>query len=859
MLLVTMLGYCIAAVLGDSSIKLCGINNQSTNYVVDCQHCHLTLVPTNLPGGTTHLLLNNNHIRYVTPATFVDLSYLEHLDLSYNQISKLDNDSFLGLHNLTYLNLDYNKLCLNYNSYPPGLFKYTPLLRVLKMYGKPDCRQRYPEITIQHLDHLEELTLPTAKSPKFGKGFSNLHNLKKLTFSKESCKIGSYLNENIFANLAHLPIEEIVMVKCHMSNINLKTFSKFQHLKTLNLACNNDLQLSETMEAVKQIPSQLDTLVLDGMHRATYFSDIPADLFCGKTLSKLRRLSFRDNPGVVDPNCIMCLLNLEEITLGFNTWYPKHHSTYNWTDLLDTFLRRTAIKTIDASYFGHVIDRQFRRIFCDNTQYTTTEEYFRHPPEYMMNYPTNNNISDIKKHSSTYFEQMTQSIIAFYLDHADISNHDISLYSIKILNIHLLNFSYILNPYILLDFGAISGLQNLQVIDVSHCGIISIDIKANFSGLLELYANNNKLGSDTAKLLKSLFDQTPKLEILDLSHNELAHIHTDLFASLSMIKHLILKYNKIQQTDWIIINLGSLYVLDLSYNRIEYLKHSLMEELNLKEEMQINLEGNPFVCNCTSAFQSEILPFLEWIQQRTTCVVNKMHYMCARTSTALLQVDILSVIDSCPRTHKYKFKTDVHQTRLFHVSMPVGLSALICASIFICLTVYYKWRLRWVVYQIKYKGCRHFFADDNSYTNAKYDIFVIYAGRDDDASHWVVHELLPQCNHWNCLLCFEGRDFQVGVPKADVIIEAIDKSTKILIILSESFIQDQWCWFGLQMCITIKGLDQIILCQLDDIDVERTPRVLAKLMDIVPCLRYVDYRPGKFWNKFKHLIPHQER
>ena len=134
------------------------------------------VVPTTgVLKNTTHLLLGSD---WIGTFGFVKQSHF-----------RLQSGYFIGLHNLTYLNLDLNKMCMDYAAYPSGLFRDTVKLKVLKLYGRSDCRHKYLEETIESLKYLEDITLPFAKIPVFGEGFGLLKSLKKINKIKETCAI----------------------------------------------------------------------------------------------------------------------------------------------------------------------------------------------------------------------------------------------------------------------------------------------------------------------------------------------------------------------------------------------------------------------------------------------------------------------------------------------------------------------------------------------------------------------------------------------------------------------------------------------------------------------------------------------
>ena len=74
----------------------------------------------------------------------------------------------------------------------------------------------------------------------------------------------------------------------------------------------------------------------------------------------------------------------------------------------------------------------------------------------------------------------------------------------------------------------------------------------------------------------------------------------------------------------------------------------------------------------------------------------------------------------------------------------------------------------------------------------KYDAFVSYGHHD---SAWVRQELLPRLEEGNppFRLCLHERDFLVGEMVSDNITFAINTSRRMILLLSNAFLQSHWC------------------------------------------------------------------
>ena len=93
----------------------------------------------------------------------------------------------------------------------------------------------------------------------------------------------------------------------------------------------------------------------------------------------------------------------------------------------------------------------------------------------------------------------------------------------------------------------------------------------------------------------------------------------------------------------------------------------------------------------------------------------------------------------------------------------------------------------------------------------QYDAFVSYSPGD---AAWVEEHLLPEMEEREPRLrvCIHQRDFQVrlptpsatkvGVTVVENIVEAVNSSRRFLMVVSDSFLQNQWCQFETHVAAT---------------------------------------------------------
>lgn len=81
--------------------------------------------------------------------------------------------------------------------------------------------------------------------------------------------------------------------------------------------------------------------------------------------------------------------------------------------------------------------------------------------------------------------------------------------------------------------------------------------------------------------------------------------------------------------------------------------------------------------------------------------------------------------------------------------------------------------------------------------NFIYDVFVSYSDKDRP---WVLDELIPNIEKRNEInICLHERDFQVGMSILENIIQCMDKSRCLLLVVSESFLKSNWCAFEMHL------------------------------------------------------------
>ncbi|KAF1482146.1 Toll-like receptor 2 type-1, partial [Eudyptula minor novaehollandiae] len=191
--------------------------------------------------------------------------------------------------------------------------------------------------------------------------------------------------------------------------------------------------------------------------------------------------------------------------------------------------------------------------------------------------------------------------------------------------------------------------------------------------------------------------------------------------------------------------------------------------------------------------------------------------------------------------------------------------SLICALVFLVIlflvAVGYKYhavwylRMTWAWLQAKRKPKRAPPKD------ICYDAFVSYSENDSDwVENIMVRELEQACPPFR--LCLHKRDFVPGKWIVDNIIDSIEKSHKTLFVLSEHFVQSEWCRYELDFShfrLFDENNDAAILVLLEPIQSKAIPKRFCKLRKIMNTKTYLEWpleeeQQQMFWENLKGAL-----
>nr|CAD7205431.1 unnamed protein product [Timema douglasi] len=356
-----------------------------------------------------------------------------------------------------------------------------------------------------------------------------------------------------------------------------------------------------------------------------------------------------------------------------------------------------------------------------------------------------------------------------------------------------------------------------NVVDCSNGGHKSVPPKIPMDAT-EIYLDGNDLG----ELGSHVFIGKKKLQVLYLNGSNVVAIHNRTFNGVTSLKVLHLEENKIQELRGFefdqLENLNELY---LDHNAISHVGNTTFTSMKTLEVLklddnkivdfspwkqlaaatgslaQVSLEGNTWNCDCNSATHMQA-----WLKENrgTVKVTDTSKLLCSHTKETLRDV-----IARCGTGNDNAVATSVIQSNpIFNgVLLSGSFVPLLAASLAIIVALFL---LSGLVYVFRHDvrlwahsryGIRIFkrstravdFDDDR---DRLYDAYMIYSAKDEDFVSRVIASDLEQSGY---TMCLHYRDIQLMTGAsylADSVLGASDASRRIIIVLSLSFLQNEW-------------------------------------------------------------------
>ena len=404
------------------------------------------------------------------------------------------------------------------------------------------------------------------------------------------------------------------------------------------------------------------------------------------------------------------------------------------------------------------------------------------------------------------------------------------------------------------------GLHNVKVLNFSDSKCSSID-----SSFLNTFKNVERLVMKNASLGIGLIGSDKQgaflrglrsLQYIELSNNKFteAFINEMFSDQFDSLLSLVIDNNLFNHIPVILSNFQKLHWIDLRNNKIHILTQVEIEDIeNLNKKMHskklhLFLNGNPILCNCDS------LHFIEWIFS-TTVLFDREGII----PVYILMEAIKLLVKSLKKIEDIKIKCVSQLWLILGVTFSSVLILVVILS-----SVAYRYRVSLQYCSLVTRGIyRHYRKLDGDSKEYKYDAFVAYSA---DDYKWVYGPLQTYLEkNQGFKLGLHERDFEAGKYIADNIIDVINRSKKIIFVISSSFLKSDWGQYELDMArmhMFQQNREMLIVIILEDMSISRMPARLQQIWESITCLEADDIVRGcsnpdsnhTFWKRLNQAM-----
>ncbi|KAK6191935.1 hypothetical protein SNE40_003507 [Patella caerulea] len=559
-----------------------------------------------------------------------------------------------------------------------------------------------------------------------------------------------FIDNETFTNITELKLACLVLRNSSIQNCTRNAFNGLKSLRSLFIR-NNTISSMELINCLSGVTKDLNNLNLEFI-----YLDKPWDL----DLDKIMTDSKIDN------------LHLRNIEI---THYNQSKlSTFKHVEIIRIY--KSSINTITLDYSSTLKKLEFAHnpfsefpTFCVNGY-----AYFPHLTYLNLRH---NNIQSIKSELLTCMKFLTQ----FHIDNNRIHLIESNTFS-NLPKLFLVSISYNGPDMVLQEFAFnSSSLKELYLYDndiyfVNGKKHVNKDAFQYCTQLEELSVSSNHFGFTTNQMFEEIFGTLVNLRSLSVAHGGLEFLPSFIPKYLKKIEKLLFSGNNIIHIqEGYFNNLNSLKIIEINSNKIATVKQNTFSLQFLKQVKSIDLSNNTFSCNC------ELLWFINFL--KTSPIRKRFNHFPKE------------YICGSPTVFKGKQLLQVRLSERICLTMYHIIIITVLTEILLLLTISfvyrYRWHLRYIMYVARFQRIRsHRLL--NGGVNYKYDAYL--SSCDADFDDVIYHELVPRLEgNMGLRLYIPQRDGQGN--KIDQIISKMGVSRKVILFLSDKYVEDRYCEF----------------------------------------------------------------
>ena len=399
-------------------------------------------------------------------------------------------------------------------------------------------------------------------------------------------------------------------------------------------------------------------------------------------------------------------------------------------------------------------------------------------------------------------------------------------------------------------------------VDTCRCpSLKSLDASGNwfYDGKFEVYAPCletlllNSITSSTSNVMDVPQSfRSHQLKYLSFSGNKISFISEQDAAFFHNLTFLDLSDNMLTSINSLqyFRNLQKLYVHN---NQIGTVPKSILSKSKLPYLQELNLNQNQLVCDCS------IEPLAKWLQTDKVVYLQSYrkgydgNYCCA-----------------FPESRRGQSITEINLDCESHMWLyiSIGITCFVVLVVTASLAVWYRWHIRYHLFLLfnRTRNYQNYLVndddadqdDDDEEGLPRHDAYVTYHREDED---WVDEELVANIEEGEepFRLCLRTRDIRAGRLIFNELSLRIQRSRKILVILSPRFVEDNWCYFELNMAhhrVLEENPNVMIFIILEEIPNNKLTLLLRQLFCRVQVIKWPadGYGQNLFWRRLREEL-----
>ncbi|XKL61644.1 hypothetical protein PGB90_001477 [Kerria lacca] len=856
-------------------------------------------------SGLIRLVVLNigyNQLTKIDSHVFQDLYSLQILNLEHNNIESITDSSFSALNNLHALKLSYNKLVTVETFHFAGLFVINQLYldhnRIMSIDGR----------TFENCSNLHDLGLYGNVLTKIPESIKQLHFLKNLDLGGN--RIQQIINSS-FEGLDQL--NSLILSDNHIYNISKHAFGTLPSLKVLNLASN---RIQNVDRAAFGNSSILHAIRLDG-NKLENINGIFVQLqnLVWLNISDNEITSF--DYSFIPPSLEWLDMHKNRIIdLGY--YFEKRDSvqikmldvSYNkLTEISDTsipdsveslFLNNNLIRKVKMNTFLRkanlsrvvLFDNQIRTIDMAALRLDPIPEDKELPQFYISENPFVCDCTMEWLQRVNSFSNHRQYPKVMDIDSA--SCHVIYGRGQSVKSLMDLKTSQFLCPYESHCFAVCEcceydacdcemtcpfncscyhdHLWTSNIVDCSNADYSQVPSRIPMDAT-EIYLDGNKLlkldshvfigkkklqvlylnNSNINVIHNKTFNGVEELRILHLENNEIETLEGYEFKELEKLTELYLENNHIKEvSDNTFSPLKRLEILHLEHNKIN--SFASLKSIKSYNLATVALSDNTWSCEC-----SNIHELIAWLKENNNMMQMDEVRCSDRDKTVADTVKLCTegkensnVVTNLNRDSFYSSSSVLNSD--YVPFMAASLVLFIIVFLISTLMFIFKNDIKlWLHsrYGVRILTGSSFDED----CDRLFDAYMVYSLKDEEFVSQVISASLERLGY---SLCLHYRDMHVMSPAylTDSLLGASDASKRIILILSLSFLQNEWerpvFKTALQTCLERNGCNGR---KIISIFTSNNCVLSPELQSLLKSCNVLSWGEKRFWEKLRYLMP----